>query len=89
MTLHGHFKAVSSLKFSYDGLMLASASADKTVKIWNTATGDNELTISGHKLGISDIAWSIDPRYLASCSDDKTIKFCDVSNVCFFFNIIF
>jgi WD40 repeat protein len=38
-TLEGHSDAVNSVAFSHDSKLLASASYDKTVKVWDAATG--------------------------------------------------
>ena len=58
----------------FSGCRLASASADKTVRIWNGETGDHLMTLEGHSQGISDVAWSSDNLYLCSASDDKTLR---------------
>ncbi|KAK0456239.1 WD40 repeat-containing protein, partial [Armillaria borealis] len=74
LSLNGHAKSISSLKFSPDGSILASSGADRVIKLWDAYTGEILRTLSGHDQGISDIAWSHDGEFLASASDDKTIK---------------
>ncbi|KAK9447579.1 WD40-repeat-containing domain protein [Limtongia smithiae] len=75
--LEGHEAGITSIKFSADGQWIATASSDKTIKIWHATDGEYELTIEGHIRGINDIAWSLDSKVLASGSDDKTIKIWD------------
>ena len=38
-TLRGHFRVVTSCSFSPDGASVLSGSDDKTLKIWDAATG--------------------------------------------------
>ncbi|CAM9603510.1 unnamed protein product, partial [Phaeothamnion confervicola] len=72
-----HSRAVASVKFSCDGSLLASASADATVKIWDSS-GALRNTLSGHTQGLSDVCWAQDSRHIATASDDKLIKIWDV-----------
>ncbi|KAL8364818.1 hypothetical protein RB595_003883 [Gaeumannomyces hyphopodioides] len=74
-TLEGHRNPVSSVAFSTDGQRLASASDDKTVKLWNAATGACLQTFEGHSDWVRSIAFSPDGQRLASASDDRTVKF--------------
>eukprot|EP00959_Pyramimonas_sp_CCMP1952_P448965 9401005-Pyramimonas_sp.AAC.1 len=77
-TLQGHTSSVSSVKFSPDGTMLATASADNTIKLWDWTNGEHLHTFEGHTGGVNDIAWTKDSKYLASASDDMTIRLWDV-----------
>ncbi|OJD24388.1 hypothetical protein ACJ73_04252 [Blastomyces percursus] len=72
--LKGHQLGVSAVKFSPDGSMIASCSADATIKIWDTTSGRLIHTFEGHLAGISTISWSPDGTVIASGSDDKSIR---------------
>ncbi|KAH7187803.1 hypothetical protein DER44DRAFT_736509 [Fusarium oxysporum] len=73
-TLEGHCDAVNLVAFSADGQRLASGSIDKTIKVWDAATGAYIQTLEGHNASVNSVAFSADSQRLASGSDDKTIK---------------
>ncbi|MDC0347272.1 WD40 repeat domain-containing protein [Planctomycetota bacterium] len=73
-TLSGHAGSVYSVSWSPDGRFLASGSGDRTIKIWNAATGREEKTLRGHTNSVRSVSWSPDGRTLASGSSDNTIK---------------
>ncbi|THU99244.1 WD40 repeat-like protein, partial [Dendrothele bispora CBS 962.96] len=72
--LEGHTDSVWSVAFSPDGRKLASGSYDKTVQIWNVATGQEETMLEGHAGGVFSLAFSPDGTQLASGSSDKTVR---------------
>jgi len=77
-TLRDHAKDVFSVSFSPDGKKLASGSKDKTIIIWDVATGEAERTLKRHEDCVHSVCFSPDGTKLASGSADNTIIIWDV-----------
>jgi WD40 repeat protein/tRNA A-37 threonylcarbamoyl transferase component Bud32 len=77
-TFRGHTGIVSSVAYSADGKRLASASWDRTVKVWDAGTGQVLLTLQVPYLGtIAAVTFSGDGKRLAGAGADKTVKVWD------------
>lgn len=62
------------VQFSPDGRFLASASFDKSIKLWDGLRGTFIATFRGHVGPVYQISWSSDSRLLVSGSKDSTLK---------------
>ncbi|MEU9964103.1 nSTAND1 domain-containing NTPase [Streptomyces malaysiensis] len=80
--LHGHTGAVYLTSFSPNGRLLATASYDRTVRLWDVRdrTRPKPLgkPLTGHKSWVSSAVFSPDGHTLASAGDDGTVRLWDV-----------
>jgi WD40 repeat protein/energy-coupling factor transporter ATP-binding protein EcfA2 len=74
-----HDSGVWSVSFSPDGRMLATGSADKTIRLWDVPTGKEKAVLAGHSFIVSSVSFSPDGQTLASGSWDETVRLWDVA----------
>ena len=72
--LRGHTQAVIALAFSPDGAMLASASEDRTTRLWRVADGAQQAVLQGHQDPVYGVAFSPDGARLATAAWDRTVR---------------
>jgi eukaryotic-like serine/threonine-protein kinase len=74
-----HPARVTSVAWSPDGKLIASASDDRLVTICNSTAGATLRTYRGHSAEVYAIAWSPDGKQIASAGADKTVQIWDTT----------
>jgi WD40 repeat protein len=75
-----HDGLIYRLIFSRDGRTIISSSADRTIKLWNAATGNLQSTLKAHTDAVTALAITSDDRFLISGGADKHIMIWDLAN---------
>lgn len=76
--ISGHLGWVRCLAVEPNNEWFASGAGDRTIKIWNLATGSLRLTLTGHISTVRGLAVSPRHPYLFSCGEDKMVKCWDL-----------
>src|SRR5688572_3090153 len=75
----GHELAVVAVAASPDSNFVATASKDKSIKLWELSTGREIRSLLGHEMTVSSIAFSSDGKFILSGSYDKSVRIWDVA----------
>jgi WD40 repeat protein len=79
-TLEGHTHHVLGLAWHDDGVMLASSSADNTIKVWDIEAGQSQRTISGFGKEVTALEFIGRSNQLLSSCADQQIRLHDATN---------
>ncbi|MBN2548049.1 MAG: hypothetical protein JXB15_02740 [Anaerolineales bacterium] len=72
--LRGHNRRITGLAFSPHGDLLASASADHNLRLWNSFNRDEVTLLRGHTSFVLSLAFHPDGSLLASGGADRTVR---------------
>ncbi|KAK3394001.1 WD40-repeat-containing domain protein [Podospora didyma] len=76
--ISGHLGWVRALAIEPDNKWFASGAGDRTIKIWDLASGALKLTLTGHISTVRGLAVSSRHPYMFSCGEDKMVKCWDL-----------
>ena len=78
-SLSGHADQVHSVAYAPNGRLLVSASADRTVRVWNMADRREQMVLPGHTGTVYQAVFNPNSTRIASASQDGTVRVWDIS----------
>ncbi len=78
-TNRDHQAYVNAVTYSPDGKYIASASADRTIKVIDASTGKSVITCQGSTDVVNALAYSPEGKHIVSGSDDRMVRVWDAS----------
>jgi pleiotropic regulator 1 len=76
--ISGHLGWVRSIAFDPGNEWFVTGSGDRTIKVWDVASGQLRLTLTGHIEQVTGLAISDRSPYMFSCGLDKMVKCWDL-----------
>jgi len=73
-----HGGSVFAVALNRDGSVLVSASADQTVRVWDTVTGQQRAQMSGHQGAVYGLTLTLDAALAVSSGSDRTLRLWDL-----------
>lgn len=77
--LKGHTDSTKA-DYSHDGRRILSFSQDKTIRIWDIATGETIIVFNGHRGYVDTAVFSHDDKRILSTSQDGTIRIWEIKS---------
>ncbi len=78
-TITGHTAPVQAIAISPGSDWLVTASADRSVRLWNASTGAERMTLTGHTDRVNAVAIAADGTWLATAGADRSIRAWDAT----------
>jgi WD40 repeat protein len=76
----GHTSAVAALAFRPGGALLVSAGKDRTVRLWDPASGQALKSLEGHNAWVQGVVFAAQGTRLASVGADATVRLWDLTD---------
>ena len=75
-----HTDWITSLAYSPDGILLATADRNGGVWVWEADTGNEFHTLRAHQKSVNAVRWRADSNLLATASEDGDVIFWEMDN---------